>query len=164
VLSPQTHFSEDVMKDVLSVLIMWLHISATVVWIGGILFILAVALPSSKVVLGAEAGKMMGEISKRFTPLANYSILLLVVTGVILAGSTENLSITLMSWSVLKYILAISMIIIHFYRGLILTPKISKTTDGNKKLSFQKLSLNLVRVNLTLGIFVVFFSVLNASI
>ena len=163
-LSPQT-LLEDVMKEVQSALVMWLHISATVVWIGGIVFILAVALPSSKVVLGAEAGKMMGEISKRFTPLANYSILLLVISGIILAAYPKSIPVFPTNTSMLlKYTLVVVMIVIHFYRGLILTAKISKTSDVSKKTSLQKLSLNLVRFNLTLGLIVVFFSVLSANI
>jgi len=152
------------MKEGLSILIMWLHISATVVWIGGIVFILAVALPSSRFVLGTEAGKMMGEISKRFTPLANYSILLLVITGIILAGYTKDISVFQPNLPMLvKYVVVLVMITIHFYRGLILTQKIAKT-DGSKKTSLQKLSLNLVRLNLTLGVVVVFLSALNAIV
>ena len=37
----------------------WLHLIATVIWIGGITFILFIAIPSAKQVLGVEAGKLM---------------------------------------------------------------------------------------------------------
>ena len=70
----------------------WAHLIATVIWIGGIIFILLIALPSAKQVLGSEAGKLMGEISKRFTPIANYSIIFLLVTGIILTALNKQLS------------------------------------------------------------------------
>src|SRR3972149_2704921 len=68
----------------------WLHSMATVVWLGGITFILFIVIPSAKQVLGAEAVKLMGVISKRFTPIANYSIILLIVTGVVLTAVNEQ--------------------------------------------------------------------------
>ena len=37
------------------------------------------AMPSSRQVLGAESGKLMGGF-KEFTPAANFSIILLVIT------------------------------------------------------------------------------------
>ena len=152
------------MKELILITFYWLHLLATVVWIGGIIFILFIAIPSSKQVLGAEAGKLMGEISKRFTPLANYSIFLLVITGVALAGFNKQFSgirlfennwINVLS---LKCILVFGMVIIHFYRGLILTRKIGKTESASEKASLQKLSLNLVKVNFGFGMLVLLFS------
>lgn len=80
------------MKELILIACYWLHLIATVVWIGGITFILFIAIPSAKHVLGGEAGKLMGEISKRFTPLANYSILFLVITGIALTGLNKQFS------------------------------------------------------------------------
>ncbi|MFH1410531.1 MAG: DUF4149 domain-containing protein [Patescibacteria group bacterium] len=142
----------------------WLHSIATVVWIGGITFILFIAIPSAKQVLGAEAGKLMADISKRFTPVANFSIILLIVTGAVLAavnkqflgiGSFGN------SWSsalIVKHVLVLGMAAVHFYRGLALTPKIARTEPASEKASLQKLSLNLVKVNFCLGLIVLLIS------
>ncbi|MBI5893919.1 MAG: DUF4149 domain-containing protein [Deltaproteobacteria bacterium] len=152
------------MSDLILIIFYWLHLLATVVWIGGIIFILFIAIPSSKQVLGAEAGKLMGEISKRFTPLANYSIFLLVITGVALAGFNKQFSgIRLFenNWTAtlfLKCILVFGMVIIHFYRGLMLTPRIGKTESASEKGSLQKLSLNLVKVNFGFGMLVLLLS------
>jgi len=152
------------MSELILITFYWLHILATVVWIGGIIFILFIAIPSSRQVLGAEAGKLMGEISKRFTPLANYSIFLLVITGVGLAGFNKQFSgIRLFenNWTnvlSLKCILVLGMVIIHFYRVLILTPKIGKTEPVSEKASLQKLSLNLVKVNFGFGMLVLLLS------
>src|SRR4030065_791572 len=78
------------MREIILAVSYWLHLIATVVWIGGIAFILFIAIPSAKQVLGADAGKLMGEISKRFTPIANYSIILLLVTGATLTTANKQ--------------------------------------------------------------------------
>ncbi len=158
------------MRELILTFSYWLHLISTVVWIGGIIFILFVAIPSSKQVMGTEAGKMMGEISKRFTPLANYSIILLVVTGIILTGLNKQFTGTGTfgnNWTlvmILKHIIVLVMIAIHFYRGLLLMPKIGRTESSTEKKSLQKLSLNLVKVNLSIGILILLLSAISSVV
>ncbi len=133
------------------------HLLSSVIWVGGIIFILFIAIPSSRQVMGADAAKMTGEMSKRFTPYANYSILLLVVTGTLLGFSKGYFSSPLstnQSILYLKSLLALGMIGIHFYRGLILSPRIVKTEPQTEKSALRKLSLNLVKLNLLLGVII----------
>ncbi|MDP3259803.1 MAG: CopD family protein [Thermodesulfovibrionales bacterium] len=152
------------MREIILAVSYWLHLTATVVWIGGIAFILFIAIPSAKQVLGADAGKLMGEISKRFTPIANYSIIFIVVTGAALTGFNKQFSGIGNfgnSWSltlIMKHVLVFVMVAVHFYRGLILAPKIARTETVSKKTSLQKLSLNLVKVNFCLGVMVLLLS------
>src|SRR4030066_2236628 len=80
------------MREIILVVSYWLHLIATVIWIGGITFILFIAIPSTKQVLGAESGKLMGEISKRFTPVANSRIILSIVTGAVLTAVNKEFS------------------------------------------------------------------------
>lgn len=147
------------MREIILAISYWLHLIATVIWIGGITFILFVAIPSAKQVLGAEAGRLMGEISKRFTPLVNYSIILLIVTGVALAALINRDFWN--SWTLVltvKHLLVLGMVAVHFYRGLVLSPRIARTEPASEKTSLQKLSLNLVKVNFCLGLLVLFLS------
>ena len=152
------------MREIILAVSYWLHLTATVVWIGGIAFILFIAIPSAKQVLGADAGKLMGEISKRFTPIANYSIIFIVVTGAALTGFNKQFSGIGNfgnSWSltlIMKHVLVFVMVAVHFYRGLILAPRIVKTEAASEKTSLQKLSLNLVKVNFCLGVMVLLLS------
>jgi putative copper resistance protein D len=149
------------MQEILLVVGSWIHVFAAVVWIGGIFFILFVALPGAKETLD-QPGKLMGALSKRFTPLANISILIIFVTGILMSLLSHNLSeITHLNslWSQilsLKIVIALTMTGIHFYRGLVLTPKLSKLTaeggQSKKVSSFQKLSLTLVKVNFLIGL------------
>lgn len=121
-------------------------------------------MQSSRQVLGAESGKLMGEISKRFTPAANLSIITLIITGAVLAGLSKQYSGVAFlenNWSsalTVKSILVFGMVAVHFYRGLVLGPKIMRTTAETEKKSLQKLSINLVKVNFALGLLVLLIS------
>jgi len=152
------------MREIILAVFNWLHLIAAVVWIGGIFFILFIGMPSAKKVLGADAGKLMGEISRRFTPIANYSIIFIVVTGAALTGLNRefsgitNFENTWFLTLIVKHVLVFGMVAVHFYRGLILVPKIGRTEAVSKKTSLQKLSFNLVRLNFCLGVIILLFS------
>jgi uncharacterized membrane protein len=148
------------MKDMTLIACYWAHLIATVIWFGGIIFILYFVMPSSRQVLGAESDKLMREISKRFAPAANLSIIVLVATGAVLTGLNRQYSGVVFlenGWSsalMVKSIPVVGMIAVHFYRGMVLGPKIMRTTAETEKKSLKKLSLNLVRVNFALGLLV----------
>lgn len=152
------------MKELILITCYWAHLIATALWIGGIIFILFFAMQSSMQVLGAESGKLMGEISKRFTPAANLSIITLIITGAVLAGLSKQYSGVAFlenNWSsalTVKSILVFGMVAVHFCRGLVLGPKIMRTTAETEKKSLQKLSINLVKVNFALGLLVLLIS------
>lgn len=157
------------MRELILIGASWLHLVATVIWIGGIFFILFIAIPSAKKILGDDAGKLMGEISNRFTPLANYSIYLILITGIVLSLLHNNYIGVIVfgyNWTsvlLIKHILVVAMTIIHFYRGLILTPKIGRTTSTVEKGLLQKLSMDLVKANLALGMLILLFSGITST-
>lgn len=151
------------------------HLLATVIWIGGIILILLVILPSAKVALESApvVGRLMQEITKRFTPMANISILVLIVTGVVFISHEKNLTGFLdfkNPWNLvmlLKSLLVAVMIIIHFYRGLILNPKIERLSgqvENPQVVRLRKYSSNLVKTNLALGVAVLLVSGILLSI
>jgi uncharacterized membrane protein len=142
----------------------WLHLMASVVWLGGITFILFVAIPSAKQVLGTEAARLLGEVSKKFTRLANSSILALVITGALimaLGGQPTGHKPLGSAWPlalITKHALVLGMVTIHFFRGLVLVPKIQRATAEADRQALAKLSLNLVKVNWGLGMLVLLLS------
>ena len=148
----------------------WLHLIATVIWIGGIGFILFIAMPSARQVMGTDAGKLMCDVSKRFTPVANYSIALLVLTGAAMAVLNNRFSSSAIlenNWIIIlavKHVLVFTMIVIHFYRGRILAPKIMKMESEPGKVALQNLSLNLVKANFGLGLMVLLLSAIFNSL
>ena len=121
------------MNEILLTVVTWIHLLSAVVWIGGIFFILFVALPSAKKTL-EQPGKLMGAIGKRFVPMANISILLIFITGIFMSLLSHIFSelVSLNSlWTqtlFAKVLTALAMAGIHFYRGLVLTPKIERLT------------------------------------
>jgi uncharacterized membrane protein len=153
----------------------FIHFIGTVVWIGGILMTLFVILPGSKTALESPpiVGKLMKEIAKRFTPIANISIILIVVTGIIIYFYDKNY--TFFSdlenrWNMViasKHVFVAAMIFIHFYRGLILNPKIERFSSqpNEKQISkLKKISLDLVKINFALGIIVLLLTAVLISI
>jgi uncharacterized membrane protein len=156
---------------------------ATVIWIGGIMMILLVILPGAKESLESAPliKKLMKEIIKRFTPMANISILIVILTGIVIAYYEKKIVGLLKfdnPWNsvmFLKYFLVVVMVIIHFYRGLMLNPrmgrlssKISKSEVASPLSSrvqrLQKFSLDLVKVNLVLGMIVLMMTGISSSL
>ena len=101
----------------------FIHVMGTVVWIGGILMTLLVILPGSKTALESQpmVGKLMKEVANRFTPLANISILFLIVTGIIIFYFDKNYTSPLdleNRWNIviaLKHFFVTAMIIIQLF-------------------------------------------------
>lgn len=135
---------------------------------------LLVILPVSKTALESAplVGKLMKEIGQRFTPLANMSILILIVSGFMLLYANQDFTSfgdLLNSWTMLilcKLVVVAVMVCIHFYRGLILNQKIIKSAaqvNEAQTAGLRKLSLDLVKINLMLGIVVLFFTAILIS-
>ncbi len=141
----------------------WIHLLAAVCWIGGIIFILFIALPASASKAESGGKEVMGEIAKRFGPLANWCIYILIATGAVMAWSMrpvlmEN-SRDIWVWVFAFKMLPVSvMVAIHFFRGLVLSGMIDRKEPGTGKARLQKLSLDLVKVNLSLGLLVLLLS------
>jgi len=125
----------------------------------------------------------MSIISKRFTPFANYSILILVITGILMISLNKGFNSLIALETIyskilfLKILIVAIMIIIHFYRGLMLNPRITKfsliieesSAEESEKISSQisnlkNLSLNLVKINLGLGMIILILSSLLLTI
>jgi uncharacterized membrane protein len=106
------------MKTVIVSVCHFLHLLATVVWIGGIAMILLVILPGARNSLDAKnMGEVMKEVARRFTPLANASIVILVITG-LLIGHVEKGFFGFGTWetpgkAVLVLILSCSLMTIY---------------------------------------------------
>lgn len=60
----------------------WLHMAATVVWIGGLFFQAAIVAPALTATLEPQAAlKLLRSLRQRFSPLAWFSLALLTATG-----------------------------------------------------------------------------------
>ncbi len=153
----------------------FIHIIGTIIWIGGILMILFVVLPGTKEALESPSmvGKMMKGIAERFTPLANISIILLIISGIVIFYNNKNYTWLFdpeNRWNMiiaLKFLIVAIMIAIHFYRGWILAPKIERTSLKSDEIlvtRLKKLSLDLVKVNFVFGITVLLLTAFSISV
>ena len=71
-----------------------IHIVAAVIWLGGSLFLAMVMVPLSRRQMAVPAGgaRLLGEVGRRFRPVAWASIVLMVASGAFVA--TDHWSIT----------------------------------------------------------------------
>lgn len=115
-------------------LIDWLHILATVTWIGGMFTNFVILRPAmAKALSPAEAGKLMGVMMKRFRIMVYISIVVLGVTGIPLKLiSPHYISIINFenSWEIVSFIKHLCygiLVLLAVYSFEILSPKMMKT-------------------------------------
>jgi uncharacterized membrane protein len=93
---------------ILLTVINWLHLFATVAWIGGMTTNLLVLLPSIREALEpAVMGKLMGGVMKRFRIVTYISIVVLIVTGAVMTtfnASYMGLALFGNLWSIVALI------------------------------------------------------------
>jgi uncharacterized membrane protein len=69
----------------------WLHMAATVVWIGGLFFQGAILAPSLNRSLDPDAiANLLGHLRRRFVPLAWMSLAVLIATGLTQMSGNPN--------------------------------------------------------------------------
>jgi uncharacterized membrane protein len=104
------------------------HLLAAVVWIGGLVILAAVVAPGARRVLG-DVGDLMSELERRFTPLANLGLVVLIATGMLQMSADENYGGFLKfdntwAWAMLlKHVAVIGMALIAGYVALALEPE-----------------------------------------
>ena len=71
---------------------LFLHIGATVVWIGGILLITFLVVPELNRSLAQQPAlyQLLRRLRQRFTPIANLALATLVVTGILQMSTDPN--------------------------------------------------------------------------
>jgi uncharacterized membrane protein len=146
----------------------WLHMLATVVWIGGLASLVLFVLPTAKGNLDANAYAILLEkVQRRLDPLGWLSLIVLSGTGLFQMSANPNyrgfLSIT-NRWAtaiLAKHLLFISMIGISAYLTWGVMPAAQRMAflraRGQETPSAERLlarEVQLLRLNLILGIIV----------
>ena len=149
-------------------LIYWLHMLATVIWVGSLAAISVLILPVMKRVLNPETQLVFIEaMQKRLEPVAWFSISLLVLTGLFQMSVNPHydgfLSIST-QWSLAiltKHVLGIIMIVVSaiqtwevfpaIRRAILLSKKTSNTVELD---SLRRREIFLLRINLGLSILI----------
>lgn len=116
------------------VILYTVHLLAAVVWIGSLAVLALVVLPGAWRVLGdgsasSAVGALMSELERRFSPLANLSLVALIATGMLQMSADENYGGFLLfnntwAWAMLlKHLAVIGMALIAGYVALVLEPE-----------------------------------------
>ena len=106
----------------------FLHLLATAVWIGGMIYSILVLMPSLTAIDPPQRGKLMGVAGKRFSFLAWGSIVVLLITGYLKTpeGMLFDTSTTYGMTLMLKHLVMLLMIIFGILIGFVIVPKIGK--------------------------------------
>ena len=146
----------------------WLHMLATVAWIGGLVAVVILVLPAAKKKLQPEAyASFLGQLQHRLDPLGWLSLAVLLATGLIQMSANPNydgfLSIS-NRWAasmLTKHILFVGMIAVSAYMTWGILPglrrialKQAKGMDADSADQLQKRETLLLRINLILGVLI----------
>ena len=144
----------------------FLHLLATVTWIGGMIYINIVLMPSLSAIDPSQRGRLLGATTKRFMLLSWGSIIILVITGLLKTPSQMLLNISgVYGISLtLKHFVILLMIVIGLLITFSLGPKMQSLspTPGEQPtpgfLKMQNQLSVLARINTILGVSVLLFS------
>lgn len=150
----------------------WLHMVATVTWVGGLASLSLVILPTARRSLDKEGyAVLLRNINKRLDPLGWLGLAVLTTTGLIQMGANSNYEGLFgfsNSWAqalLLKHILFLGIVGISGYQTWRISPQLErlafqKLDDRTiaQKIKLERQEKNLLRGNLALGLLVLFFT------
>ncbi|MFQ5981301.1 MAG: DUF4149 domain-containing protein [Candidatus Heimdallarchaeota archaeon] len=145
-------------------LVNWLHLLATVVWIGGVIVNVAIVMPSAKEALDPPTmGKLIGTFMKRFRPIIYGCAVVLVITGIPMMtqnteyediGNFENVWTIVM---LVKHLLVALMIFVAVYAFETLAPQAGELAaqgPSTELTAIQKRQMRVGMIGLILGLIV----------
>jgi uncharacterized membrane protein len=155
----------------------WLHMLATVLWIGGLAALSLIVLPAARKVLEPVAyADLLTAMQKRLDPLGWFSVIVLLASGMLQMSSNPNyegfLSISgLWASSILiKHILFGVMVLVSGYITWGLLPALRRAAllkasgkDAPEAEKLQKREALLLRLNLILGVLVLLLTAIARS-
>jgi len=150
----------------ISTIINFLHLLSTATWIGGMLYINMVLMPSVSAIDPAQRGQFLAATTKRFAVLAAGSIVVLVFTGLMRtpSGLMFNLSTIYGTALTIKHLVISVMIVIGLVISFWLGPKVKSLTPAPGEqpsagfLKIQSQITTFARINMVLGVLVLFLA------
>jgi uncharacterized membrane protein len=163
------------MKFWILVLTYWVHLLATIIWIGGLASMLLMAWPALR--QGTVASNQWITLQRRFIPWANGSLVVLLVTGLVQMTNDPNYNGFLALDSLwagalfIKHLAFAGMVLIGAYTQSYLYPAIDRAELLAKKRpepedgdSLAKKELLLLRLNFLCAVVVLFFTAVATSV
>lgn len=146
----------------------FLHVMATIAWIGGMFFNFLVVMPTvTKVLDPATAGKFMGAMLKRVRVVVYVSLLVLFITGIPMKIASEyyvsiiNFDNTWETIGFIKHVFVGLLALLAFYNFEILAPKVGKLAMNGpspKLPGLRKQQMMLGAISFLFGIIIIALS------
>jgi len=155
-------------QEALSVFLKWIHLMATVAWIGGMFTNFFIYLP----ILGRTldppvAGKFMGAVMQRFRVMVYISMAVFLMTGIALGSLHQNSVNAYASndaWvmlMILKVLLFILMVVLALFAFEGMAPKVARMAASGPSpelLKAQKTQKRMAIAGFVLGMFILALS------
>jgi len=169
-------------RDWLLALSFFLHLVATVVWIGGLALLTVLVWPEARALLARsdQSGALLDfleRLRKRFNPLANLSLIVLIVTGLFQMDKNphyDGLMQLTNDWTraiLLKHIAVLGMMVIGAVMQWVIIPALERATllvrrgkDAPDLERLRRRERQLTALNLVLGMIVLLFTAIATSI
>lgn len=154
----------------------FLHGVATIAWIGGLALMVIVVWPIARLE-NEQHALLLDSIRKRFTPIANLSLLILLGTGIVQMEVNPHYTGLLQitdDWGraiLLKHLAFIVMIVISAIMQWQVLPALERATLLRKRgkdvpdlARLQRRERQLLTINLILGVIVLFFTAIAVAV
>ncbi|MBD3408099.1 MAG: hypothetical protein GF411_18405 [Candidatus Lokiarchaeota archaeon] len=147
--------------------IKFIHDLCTAIWIGGLIVLGSVLLPSIKQIIGMneQTKQLTKQIKNKLSKIVYICMIGLLITGVLMSNRSPlftsffSISNGYSLYLTIKHILIGGMVIIALTRSQVIE-RLKQITPRTK----NKLNILLIAVNIVFGILVLFFSGLIAAI
>lgn len=152
------------------VMIYWLHMLATVAWIGGQTALAVMVLPAARKTIASASGypEFIGQITRRLQWIGWLSLFVLVATGLFQMSANSNykgfleISNTWATAILLKHLVIGVLVLSSAYVTWGLTPALERTTlllahgkgSPTELAALQRREENLVQINLLISVVV----------
>jgi uncharacterized membrane protein len=155
-------------KQIVFALVTFLHDLFTVVWVGGLITLGVVVMPSARKALGMgpEMKRLMDAIQRRLSALVYVSIVGLALTGLLLSRRAAafqglfhfgNPYATVLS---VKHLLVVLMVGIALFRSVVLGGRRASSGPAGG----ERLKAGLLFLNVALGVLVLLLSGFSAAL
>ena len=155
----------------------WLHMLATVLWIGGLTALSTIVLPAAKKTLDTkDFADFLAAMQKRLDPLGWFSVIVLLTSGMLQMSSSPNYEGLLKIqglWAssiLIKHILFAIMVFISGYITWGLLPALRRAAllqargkDDHNLQKLQNREAFFLRLNLFLGVLVLLMTAIARS-
>ena len=140
----------------------WLHMTATIVWIGGIFYQALIVNPALER-FPNQRGRLAEHMRRKFQPLAWLSLFVLIGTGLLqMSGNPNYVGLFAISnpWSraiLTKHLVIGLMILVAAYQTWVLNPRLSRLAIKQDASASDQIAgeiSRLNRVSLVLGILI----------